>query len=76
VWGTSEETRLFAAWYAEQIRAPAFFDLVTTQGWVDSATLEAMAAHVLAWGERPDAFMAVTGVTAVGWADGSPSTPS
>jgi ubiquinone/menaquinone biosynthesis C-methylase UbiE len=76
VWGTPEETRLFAAWYAEQIRAPAFFNLVTAQGWVDSATLEAMAAEVLAWGERPDAFVAVMGVTALGWVDGLPATHS
>jgi SAM-dependent methyltransferase len=69
VWGTSEDTRLFAAWYAEQLRSPSFVKLAIEQGWVDATTLEAMLAEVLAWGERPDAFIAVMGVTAIGWVE-------
>ena len=68
-WGTPEETRLFAAWVVEQAAAPAFRALVTAQGWADVATLDTMAAAMLAWGEDPDAVYAVLGMTALGWAD-------
>jgi SAM-dependent methyltransferase len=54
-WGTPEDTRLIAAWMVDQVRAPAFSALATAQGWADAAALDAMAADVLAWGERPDA---------------------
>lgn len=69
-WGTPEDTRLIAAWMVDQVCAPAFSELVTTQGWADAATLDAMAADMLAWGERPDALFSITGVAALGWADG------
>lgn len=69
-WGTPEDTRLWAAWLVDQVNAPAFQEMVTAQGWADEATLAAMAAGILAWGERPDAFLAILGVTALGWVDG------
>ncbi len=72
-WGTPEDTRLIAAWFADQLRAPAIAALALAQGWVDQATLEAMAAEVLAWGERPDAFAVVMGVAALGWAEATTS---
>ena len=67
--GTLEDTRQFAAWLVDQLRQPAFVGLVTSQGWADEARLEAMAAELLAWGERPDAYAAAMGVAAVGWVD-------
>ena len=54
--GTLEETREFAAWLVDQLRQPAFVALVTARGWADEAALDAMAAELLAWGERPDAY--------------------
>jgi hypothetical protein len=70
VWGTPEETRLFAAWEADHLRQPAVVELVTEQGWADQATLDAMHAAMLAWGDHPDAFCAILGVAAVGWVEG------
>jgi ubiquinone/menaquinone biosynthesis C-methylase UbiE len=68
VWGTPEETRMIAAWLADQLGHSDFVALVTGQRWTDQATLDAMIAEVLEWGGRPDAFCATLGVTAVGWA--------
>jgi ubiquinone/menaquinone biosynthesis C-methylase UbiE len=70
VWGTPEETRLIAAWAAEQLRQPGFVQLVTEQGWADQSALDAIAAAVLAWGDQPDALLAVMALTALGWVDG------
>jgi hypothetical protein len=69
-WGTPEDTRFAAAWLSGQLRLPAFVEVVTARGWADQATLDAMVAAALAWGERSDAFLAVMGVTALGWVDG------
>jgi SAM-dependent methyltransferase len=69
-WGTPEDTKLIAAWMADQVHAPAFRALVMAQGWADAAALDAMSADILAWGERPDALMAIAGVAALGWATG------
>jgi SAM-dependent methyltransferase len=69
VWGTPEETRDLCVWFADQLSMPATVEVVTSQGWADHATLDAIYAELLAWGERPDAYFAVMGVAAVGWVD-------
>jgi ubiquinone/menaquinone biosynthesis C-methylase UbiE len=69
VYGTDDATRGFAAWFVEQISTPSFVELVTSQGWADLGKMEALIAEIMAWGERDDAFVAGTGVTALGWAD-------
>jgi ubiquinone/menaquinone biosynthesis C-methylase UbiE len=71
VWATPDETRQFAAWEADQLRQPATVELVTAQGWADTAKLDSMHAAMLAWGDEPDAMLAIIGVTAVGWVEGS-----
>jgi SAM-dependent methyltransferase len=38
------------------------------EGWVDQATLDAMAKEIDAWAEKPDAFSAVIACQAIGWA--------
>ena len=53
----------------DQLRQPAFVALVTARGWADEAALEATAAELLEWGERPDAYHAAMGVAAVGWVE-------
>jgi ubiquinone/menaquinone biosynthesis C-methylase UbiE len=70
VYGTPEETRAIGGWWASFVDQVREEGEVVRRGWVDAARLEAMAAAAVAWGERPDAFMAMTGVTAVGWTDG------
>ena len=69
VWGTPEETRDFAAWFAAQLSQPTTAELATAQGWADQATLAAIVEELLAWGERPDAYFALMGVAAVGWVE-------
>jgi ubiquinone/menaquinone biosynthesis C-methylase UbiE len=69
VYGTLERTREIAAWWAAFARRLAEEGEVTGRGWVDDAQLATMAEAALDWGERPDAFMAVMSVTAVGWVD-------
>ena len=69
VWGTPDETRALAAWFADQFSAAATVQVVTSQGWVDEHALDSMIAEILAWGERPDAYFAVMGVAAIGWVE-------
>jgi SAM-dependent methyltransferase len=69
VWGTPEETRDLAAWFASQFSAPATVRLMTSQGWVDQRGLDAMVAEIVGWGERPDAYFAVMCVAAIGWVE-------
>ena len=42
-------------------------EAATTQGWADRERLEAMADEIIAWGERPDAFLGWMCAAAVGW---------
>jgi SAM-dependent methyltransferase len=67
VWGTPEETRLLAAWLANQLRAPSTSQLALDKSWTDVDTLDAMISAVVTWGEEPGAFFAVSGVAAIGW---------
>ena len=65
--GTLAETRRFAGVYARLLRHPPNVALITGQGWADRAALAAIADAFEAWGERPDAFLAITYFAAVGW---------
>jgi hypothetical protein len=68
-WGSPEETRLFAAWFADQLRAPSSRQLMIGEGWTDAESLQAIVADVLAWGEQPEALFAVLGIAAIGWVE-------
>lgn len=63
--GSLEATRRSAAWRKTQLQGLARTAL--TQGWVDLATIDAIAAELEAWGERPDAFSATIWCEAIGW---------
>ena len=65
--GSLEATRRFAAWRKTQLAGLARTALA--QGWVERATIDAMAADFDVWGERADAFSATTWCEAIGWAD-------
>ncbi len=67
--GDLKATRQRADVLARVLRDPAVVALVTNQGWVTPAGLEEMVAHLLAWGERPDAFFAILYCAALGWVD-------
>jgi len=63
--GSPEETRSAAAWMVDQHR-----DLSRTalaEGWVTQAEVDAIAAELEAWGERPDGFSATLWCEAIGW---------
>ena len=66
--GSLEATRRFAVWRKTQLAGLARTALA--QGWVERATIDAMAADFDAWAERPDAFSATMWCEAIGWADG------
>ena len=76
--GTLTETRRDAAFGVARFRG-SFAETVLSQGWADSAELEAMYSELLAWGERPDAFSAGLACAVVGWvadAEQMPSAPT
>ncbi len=63
--GSLEETRHRAAWFRDQIRGLG--RTAVAEGWVNQATVDAMAAEIEAWAERPDAFSAEIWCATVGW---------
>jgi ubiquinone/menaquinone biosynthesis C-methylase UbiE len=68
-YGTLAETRKYAQIAVGLFSDPAFIAPVLSEGWADEAELAEMRAGVLAWGERPDAFLAWLYCAAVGWVD-------
>ena len=66
--GSLEETRRAAAFFKNRFQG--FARTALAEGWVTRATVEAMAAEIDAWAERPDAFYAGLWAQAIGWADG------
>jgi SAM-dependent methyltransferase len=64
--GALERTRWHAA-YQEIVLQDMVREVALAQGWADAATLDAMAAELRAWGERPDAFGFVVSCRALGW---------
>jgi hypothetical protein len=63
--GSLEETQRHAAFLNAMLQGAA--RTAVSQGWIDQATLDAMAAEFRAWAQRPDAFCATTFCEAVGW---------
>jgi SAM-dependent methyltransferase len=67
VWsaGSVAECRRHAAFLKAQLLGLTRTAL--TEGWVDQATVDAMASEFDAWAERPDAFATAIFCEAVGW---------
>jgi len=63
--GSLEETRHFAVFLKGQL--PRLAKTALAEGWIDQATVDAIAAEIDAWAERPDAFHAGTRCEAIGW---------
>jgi SAM-dependent methyltransferase len=66
--GTADETRLFAQEMQESLDIPAVREALE-RGFTTSADVERARSAWLAWGEHPDAFIAVTWCEGLGWAD-------
>lgn len=65
---TADETRLFAQEMQETLDIPAVHEALE-RGFTSSADVERTRSAWIAWGEHPDAFIAVTWCEASGWAD-------
>ncbi len=63
--GSLEETRQFAVILKSRI--PGNTRTALAEGWIDQATVDAIAADIDAWAERPDAFQAEPYCHALGW---------
>lgn len=63
--GTLEGTQRMVAFHQAQL--PSLTQTALQEGWVDQVTVDAMAAELDAWAERPDAFSVETHCHAVGW---------
>ena len=64
--GAQGETRRHAAFLKAQLQG--IVRTAAAQGWMDQAAVDAAAAEIDAWAQRPDAFFAMTWCQAVGWA--------
>jgi ubiquinone/menaquinone biosynthesis C-methylase UbiE len=63
--GSPAETRRHAGFLKAMLAGLA--PTVVAQGWMDQVTVDAAAAEIDAWAERPDAFYATTWCQAIGW---------
>jgi len=59
-YGTLDETRRFASILGGVIQSPDFVNLVISQNWSTQAELGGIMAELQKWGERPDAFFAMS----------------
>jgi hypothetical protein len=66
--GSPEETRRAAAFMQAMLQGLG--RTAVAEGWIDQPTVDAVAAEIAAWAERPDAFSAALFCEAVGWAAG------
>lgn len=69
VYGDAANTRWFADFAAGLFGAPSMVDLIVEQGWATRDELDAMIAGLLAWADRPDAFVSWLYCGALGWVD-------
>ena len=67
--GTAEAARYWAEVTIAHNSAPAFVQTVLEQGWADEGTLAATQEALRAWGEHPDAYLAIMNCEAIGWVD-------
>jgi len=65
--GTPEQTRMFGEGWADVARGSGFAETVVSQGWLTQAEMDALPDQLLAWGERPDAYIALMKCGALGW---------
>lgn len=65
--GTLELTWAYAQRMLLRLAGPAGWATAVARGWVTRAEVEELQAAILAWGERPDAFVALPYYSAVGW---------
>jgi len=63
--GSLEATRQFAV--SLKARIPGNARTALAERWIDQATVDAIAAEIDAWAERPDAFHAELYCHAIGW---------
>jgi SAM-dependent methyltransferase len=70
--GSPEETRRHAEFLKAQLAG--FAGTAIAQGWIDRAAVDATAAEIDAWAQRPDAFSATTWCQALGWTGGHPNS--
>ncbi|MBV9543210.1 MAG: hypothetical protein JOY61_02400 [Chloroflexi bacterium] len=66
--GTTEAAEQWAETYLWLLGD--FAQQAVTAGWIDPAGVEAMAAEVRRWADRPDAFEAIIWCEALGWTAG------
>ncbi len=63
--GSLEKSRHHATFFKAQLSGLA--PRALAEGWIDQATVDAIAAELDAWAESPDAFHAATWCEALGW---------
>lgn len=66
--GSLAETRQHAAFFKAQLAGMARTAIAA--GWLDQATVDAIAAELDQWAERPDAFSARIYCESIGWVEG------
>ena len=65
--GTPEAVRAIATGLATGAQGPGFMGPVLEQGWASREEVEALPAALLAWAERPHAYLAALKPGGLGW---------
>jgi SAM-dependent methyltransferase len=68
-YGTPAETRKHAQFFDGLFSYPPVIATILGEGWADEAELAQVRTGTMAWGERPDAFLALMYCAVVGWTD-------
>jgi SAM-dependent methyltransferase len=68
-WGTPSLARESAVGWLRRLAGPSGGATLVALGWISSDRLAAIEDEITAWGERPDAFSAMTFCSAVAWRD-------
>jgi SAM-dependent methyltransferase len=66
-WGTPPLARESAVGWRRRLAGPSGGAMLVALGWITPDRLTAIVDEILAWGERPDAFSAMTFCSAVAW---------
>ncbi len=66
-WGTPQLARSFMTVLLDELTGPRIAETAIQEGWADQAQMNETARALEAWGNDPDAFMAIVWCEAVGW---------
>ncbi|MEM7226753.1 MAG: class I SAM-dependent methyltransferase [Pseudomonadota bacterium] len=66
-WGTPQLAQSMMLVLIDEFTGPKIAQAAIQMGWADQSQMDRAASELKAWGQHPDAFMAIVWCEAVGW---------